>query len=248
MAQRCYIHSVRSDLSFCLLQIRNSGDPVKSEEQACFTRRLDVAPEQVQPVDVLSEKLDESLYERFDAVLVGGSGEYSVLDEVEPIRRFLGFLGETATRGFPTFASCFGFQAIALALGGSVEHDAERAEVGSFDVSLTTTGVDDPLFGALPEQFVAQQGHKDHVTRLPAGAHHLAGSQRSAHQALRFGDAPVWATQFHPELAEEDNRQRIMRYQESYASELDSVLDIMQPSPHTHGLLGRFADYVADSR
>jgi GMP synthase (glutamine-hydrolysing) len=236
---------VRSDLSFCLLQIRNDGDPVKAEEHACFVRRLGVPASQVEAVDVLSQPLDERIYERFDALLVGGSGEYSVLDDVDPIRRFLDFLGVTAARGFPTFASCFGFQALSLALGGEVEHDEERAEVGTYEITLTPEGQRDPLFSrVLPERFYAQQGHKDHVTRLPSGAVHLAGSEKSPHQALRFGDGPVWATQFHPELAEEDNRARIMRYQARYANELEAVLSIMQPSPHTHDLLRTFAEQL----
>lgn len=234
---------MRSNLRFCLLQIRNDGDPVKAEEYDCFVRRLDVPAAQLEAVDVLSEPLDERLYERCDAILVGGSGEYSVLDDAPPIHRFLDFLGATATRGFPTFASCFGFQALALALGGEVKHDEERAEVGSYEIELTPEGGDDPLFGdLLPERFFAQQGHKDHVTRLPSGAVHLARSERSEHQALRFGDGPVWATQFHPELAEEDNRRRIMRYQARYANELEAVLALMRPSTATHDMLGRFAD------
>jgi GMP synthase (glutamine-hydrolysing) len=238
---------VRSDLSFCLLQIRNPSDMVREHEVECFVRRLEVEPGQVQALDVLNDRLDaSSIYDRFDAVLVGGSGEYSVLDDVAPIRALLDFLGDTATRGFPVFASCFGFQALSLALGGEVVHDAERAEVGTFDVGLTPHGSEDPLFGHLSERFWAQQGHKDHVTRLPSSARHLAGSDRSPFQAARFGDAPVWATQFHPELTEDDNRKRVLHYRDRYASELDAVLDILRPSHETHGLLARFADLLAE--
>lgn len=236
---------MRSELSFCLLQIRSATDPVRAEEVDCFVRRLEVDPGQVEAVDVLAETLDASIYERFDAVLVGGSGEYSVLDDVAPIHRLLDFLGETSNRGFPTFASCFGFQALSLALGGEVVHDAERAEVGTYDVGLTAHAGSDEVFGNLPERFLAQQGHKDHVTRLPTGARHLASSERSPFQAARFGDGLVWATQFHPELTEDDNRRRVMRYRERYASELDAVLDILRPSHETHGLLARFADVLS---
>ncbi|WP_146661079.1 type 1 glutamine amidotransferase [Enhygromyxa salina] len=237
---------MRSDLRFCLLQIRNPSDMVRAHEVECFVDRLDVEPSQVHALDVLNDHLDASIYERFDAVLVGGSGEYSVLDDVAPIRSMLDFLGETATRGFPVFASCFGFQALSLALGGEVAHDANRAEVGTYEVVLTPHAGSDELFGHLSERFAAQQGHKDHVTRLPACARHLAGSERSPFQAARFGDAPVWATQFHPELTEADNRKRVLHYRDRYASELDAVLDILRPSLETHGLLARFADLLAE--
>jgi GMP synthase (glutamine-hydrolysing) len=239
---------VRADLSFCLLQIRNTSDTVRAHELDCFVRRLEVAPHQVHAVDVLSETLDASIYERFDAVLIGGAGEYSVLDDVPPIRRLIDFLGETVNRGFPTFGSCFGFQALSVALGGEVVHDRERAEVGTHDVGLTAHASGDELFGGLPQRFLAQQGHKDHVSRLPSGARHLAGSERSPYQAARFGDTLVWATQFHPELTEEDNRHRVMRYHERYADEIDEVLASLRPSEDTHGLLARFADVLAEPR
>lgn len=237
---------MRNDLSFCLLQIRNPSDPARADEVECFTRRLEVEPGQVHALDVLNERLDPSIYDRFDAVLVGGAGEYSVLDDVPPIHALLDFLGETATRGFPVFASCFGFQALSLALGGEVVHDEARSEVGTYDIELTAHASEDKIFGRLSPRFLAQQGHKDHVTRLPSGARHLAGSERSPFQAARFGDAPVWATQFHPELTEDDNRRRVMLYRERYAKQLDAVLDILRPSHETHGLLARFADLLAE--
>jgi GMP synthase (glutamine-hydrolysing) len=237
---------MRDELSFCLVQIRNSDDPVKAHELDCFIRRLEVAPHQVESIDVFTDPLDGRIYDRYDAVLIGGSGEYSVLDDVPPIRRFLEFAGETATRGFPTFGSCFGFQAMSLALGGEVVHDVERAEVGTFEVGLTAQAEFDALFSDLPERFAAQQGHKDHVVRLPDLAHHLANSERSEYQAARFGDAPVWATQFHPELTLEDNRRRVYEYKDRYADNLEEVLKLFRPSQATHGLLARFADMLVE--
>nr|WP_255216366.1 type 1 glutamine amidotransferase [Pseudenhygromyxa sp. WMMC2535] len=219
---------------------------MREHEVDCFVRRLDVDPGQVTAVDVLRDAIDERLFEQYDAILIGGAGEYSVLDDVPPIKRLLDFVGEITNRGFPTFASCFGFQALSLALGGAVEHDAGRAEVGTYEIDLTPHAEGDPVFGDLPGRFYAQQGHKDHVTRLPEGARHLAGSARSPHQALRFGDAPIWATQFHPELTQDDNRHRVMAYRERYADRLEDVLDILRESHDTHGLLARFADALAE--
>jgi GMP synthase (glutamine-hydrolysing) len=235
---------------FGLLQARNPDDPVRSEELACFIRQLGVDAQQVTPIDILVGGLDDSLFERFDALLVGGSGEYSVLDDSPVIREFIDFVGATAERGFPLFASCFGFQALALALGGEVVHDAERAEVGTFEVTLTDEGARDPLLSQLPRSFLAQEGHKDHVTRLPEGMRHLVRSERSEMQALRYGDRPVWATQFHPELREEDNRQRVMRYRAVYAKEVDRVLDTLRPTPHPGRLLSAFVAHLsaADAR
>lgn len=236
---------MRSELSFCLLQIRNPTDPMRGHEVECFVRRLEVDPHQVTAVDVLNESLDASIHERFDALLIGGAGEFGVLDDFPHIRRTLDFIGESAGRGFPIFGSCFGFQALSLALGGEVVRDPSRGEFGTHDVALHAAAAGDPLFTALPSRFTAQQGHKDHVVRLPAGASHLAGSERSPFQAARFGDALIWGTQFHPELTEDDNRLRVLTYRERYGLQLDSVLETLRPSEHTHGLLARFADVLA---
>lgn len=218
-----------------------------ADEHDCFVRRLEVAPTQVAQVDVFTESLDASLYDRFDGLLIGGSGEFSVLDDVEPIRSLLRFLETTVERGMPTFGSCFGFQAMSLTLGGHVVHDGERAEVGTYELELTNHGNGDHLFGHLPESFLAQQGHKDHVMRLPDGVQNLATSQRSEHQAARFADL-IWGTQFHPELTLEDNSRRVLRYQERYAEDMEAVLDTFKPSPATHGLLARFADVLAERK
>lgn len=239
---------MRSELSLCLLQIRNPTDPMRGHEHECFVRRLDVAPRQVTGVDVLNEPLDADIFERFDGLLIGGAGEFSVLDDAPPIRRMLEFLGEVVDRRFPTFGSCFGFQALSLVLGGEVVRDPSRAEVGTYDIELREDASDDPLFNHLPSRFLAQQGHKDHVTRLPSGASYLASSALSPNQAARFGDGLIWGTQFHPELTEDDNRHRVMTYHERYADRLDDVLAILRPSEHVHGLLGRFVDLLDRQR
>ncbi len=231
-------------LRFVLLQARNPGDLVRAEELACFVRQLDVAPTQVQAVDVLSAPLGPELFEQCDALLVGGSGEYSVLDDDPRLHRFIDFLGQAADAGHPTFASCFGFQAMSVALGGEVSHDATRAEVGTFEIALCDEAQTDPLFGHLPAHLHAQQGHKDHVDRLPAGATWLARSSRSPHQAFRYRDHLVWATQFHAEMTASDNRQRIERYRDRYQQESDAALATSRETPHASSLLGRFKELL----
>jgi GMP synthase (glutamine-hydrolysing) len=114
----------------------------------------------------------------------------------------------------PMFASCWGFQALARALGGQVRNDRRRAEVGTHPLQLTDAGRADPLFGRLPDPFIAQMGHEDHVITLPPGAVHLAASENVPHQAYTFADRPIYATQFHAELSADDLRKRIRSYPE----------------------------------
>ena len=185
---------------FLLLQARNEGDRVRGEERAQFAARLGVDVDQVVQLDLLSADLNPSVLNGYDALLVGGSGEYSVLDEHPGIHRAKDLLNEVAVQGFPTFASCFGFQLMVEGMGGEVIHDEDHAEVGTFELELTPDGADDPLFCDLPERFNAQLGHKDRAGRMPDGVVTLARSALCPHQALRVGDTKVYAAQFHPEL------------------------------------------------
>jgi len=205
-------------MRYRLLQARDPGDPVKEEERAAFAARLGVPLDDVIAHDLLSDATSfAAVTEGVDAVLVGGSGEYSVYDDAPWLPAFFQTLAELAKANFPTFASCFGFQGLVVGLGGTVEKDTDRAEVGTFTVSLTEEGKNDPIFSQLPAQFEAQLGHKDHAIQWPEGAVCLAASPRCPFQALRVGTR-VYATQFHPELTLQDNLSRLYRYHDHYVS------------------------------
>jgi len=229
-----------------LLQARKSDDPVREEERAAFAQKLGVPTERVLPYDLLRGDVTyHRATEGVQAVLVGGSGEFGVLDQVSWMPSFLSTMKRLAEHGFPTFASCFGFQALCLAMGGSVQTLADRSEVGSYDLRLTDDGGRDPLFRHLPLSFVAQEGHKDSVVGLPDGCIPLASSTRCEHQALRVAKTMVYATQFHPELDDVEQRARFSRYFELYKSifgeeRAHAILDEMRPSVEANELLARF--------
>lgn len=206
----------RRKLRFTLLQARNPGDRVRAEERRQFAARMKVEPDRIQTVCMLEDRLDEHLFESCDMLLVGGSGEYSVLDPHPGIEQAKEFLAHVAARGFPTFASCFGYQLMVDGLGGRVERDEPNAEVGSFHLELTDEGAADPVFSTLGGNFTAQLGHKDRATLLPEGVDNLASSSACPNQALRVHDKPVYAAQFHPELTWTDNRGRFERYMADY--------------------------------
>lgn len=206
----------RRRLRFTLLQARNPGDRVRQEEREQFAARMHVEPAQVQTVCMLEDPLDVALLRETDMLLVGGSGEYSVTDDHDGIRRAKDFLAEVADRGFPMFASCFGYQLLVDGMGGRVAKDEPNAEVGSFHLELTEEGKADPVFSSLGERFVGQLGHKDRAIVLPEGVDNLARSERCPHQALRVHGKPVYAAQFHPELTWLDNRGRFERYMDDY--------------------------------
>ncbi|MCP4808836.1 MAG: type 1 glutamine amidotransferase [Proteobacteria bacterium] len=206
----------RRKYRFTLLQARNPGDRVRQEEREQFAARMHITPAQVQTVCMLEDDLSISLLSETDMLLVGGSGEYSVRDQHDGIKRAKDFLAEVADRGFPMFASCFGFQLLVDGMGGRVEKDEENAEVGSFHLELTDAGREDPVFSSLGGKFVGQLGHKDRAMVMPEGVDNLAFSELCPHQALRVHGKPVYAAQFHPELTWLDNRGRFERYMDDY--------------------------------
>ena len=138
---------------------------------------------------------------------------------------------------------------MARAMGGVVVTDLSRAEVGSLEVTLTAEGQDDPVFGGLPRQFLAQLGHQDIVVELPADAILLASSERVMHQAFRFRDLPIYCTQFHPELNRAALLERVAAYPE-YPQRILGVgietfcRDHCAETPEADSLLGRFIDHV----
>ena len=236
---------------YLLLQVRNTDDPMRDQEVICFARALAASEQQITSFDLLSGFPSLTYLDQFDVVLLGGSGDYSATDTAAWIEPILAGLFELAARRKPTFASCWGFQAMARALGGTVLNDLDRTEVGTFTVSLTDLGRDDPIFGPMGNHFPAQMGHEDSVITLPAEVVHLARSSRVENQAYRVQGAPVYCTQFHPELnrsALETRARRYRRYVEHVAGvSMEEFCASLQETPQTDALLTRFVEIVLGS-
>lgn len=243
------------NVRYLLLQVRNPNDPMRQHEVGCFARALETTAERIGVIDLLSETVTTARLEGADVVLLGGSGHYSVADETsvaEPaeewLKRAFAVLRDLSARRKPTFASCWGFQAMARALGGRVIHDAARAEVGTHHLYLTVAGNEDPVFGALEGVFLGQMGHEDRVVELPPGGVLLASSYRVTNQAYRLEGAPIYCTQFHPELNRGDLLRRLHAYPE-YVRHLtgmtfDEFAATIRESPQTEALLPRFVRHV----
>ena len=91
-------------------------------------------------LDLLATRPSPAQLDASDIVLLGGSGDYSATGEGEWLDRSLDVLCELVDRRQPTFASCWGFQAMARALGGTVVRDPDTAEVGTHQLFLTEAG------------------------------------------------------------------------------------------------------------
>ncbi len=233
---------------FLLLQMRNADDPMRPQEVGCFARALCTQRERILTWDLLRGPAPARLLDQADVVLMGGSGHYSATSQEPWLQRLLPFLAQLATSGKPLFASCWGFQALARALGGRVERRPEQAEVGTLPLELTEAGRQDELFGRLPNPFLGQMGHEDCVVELPPGAVWLARTQRNPYQAYRLEGLPVVCTQFHPELNRQELLARVYSYPEYVyriaGMELDEFAAKCADTPEAERLLRDFVTSV----
>jgi GMP synthase (glutamine-hydrolysing) len=241
-----------------LLQLRNADDPMAAQEVRCFAQALACDPSSIEVLDLLRAVPSREKKSQFDMLLLGGSGHYSAASESsEPgrlasqhgwLERTLDCLREIHQLAKPTFASCWGFQAMARALGGRCIHDPASAELGTVEISLTDVGRSDPILGTLPLSFPAQGGHEDHVIMLPPDAVLLASSAQIAEQAFRFVGRPIYCTQFHPELDRSSFLERVAAYPE-YVERIagisyDHFMLRVQETPEANTLLRRFVTHV----
>ncbi|GAA1401295.1 type 1 glutamine amidotransferase [Kitasatospora putterlickiae] len=143
--------------------------------------------------------------------------------------------------GVPVLGVCFGAQALAAALGGSVER-APHAELGWMDIDT-----DAPELVPSGPWF---QSHYDRFT-LPPGAVELARSAAGP-QAYRIGRS--LGVQFHPELTEEILRSWLDHGLAGQARDLGldprelmaRTRELAQESrDRAHGLVGAFLDVAA---
>lgn len=104
---------------YLLLQVRNPDDPMRSQEVSSFARVLRTTPDWIRVFDLLGGPLTAEHLENIDVVLLGGSGHYSVTDEGPWLDQALDSLRLVHSKRKPTFASCWGFQAMARAMGGT---------------------------------------------------------------------------------------------------------------------------------
>jgi GMP synthase (glutamine-hydrolysing) len=228
------------------------------QEVRCFAHALGCDVSGIEVFDLLSAAPSRGLLNGADMLLLGGSGHYSAADVADEsgrpqrramwLERTLEALREIHALSKPTFASCWGFQAMSRAMGGRCIHDLPNAEIGTIDLTLTEAGRADPVFSHLPAVFSAHAGHEDHVIALPPDAVLLASSARVPEQAFRFAGRPIYCTQFHPELDRASILERVIAYPE-YVERIarvpyDEFVHSVRETPEANTLLRRFIEHV----
>lgn len=231
-------------LRVLLLQARATSE-MEMQEQTCFLERCRLSPDQLATANVIRDPLQPTLLDSVDALMIGGAGAYSAMNDYPWMPALLDLIREAAGRHVPTFGSCWGHQVIARAFGGTVVHDSARAELGCGSVRLTDAGQRDPLFERFPPQFKANMGHHDRVVDLPPNAVELAANEQP-NQAFRIDGVPIYGTQFHSELDAERERERLIAYRDFYRedmpdeAEFQAVLDDLAETTEVDHLLFDF--------
>ncbi len=179
-----------------------------------------------------------------DLVMLLGS-EWSVYwpDIADKVEAELELIREAHQRRIPIYGICYGAQAIAAALGGTVER-AREPEIGWYD----------NIISDLPEiipQGPWMQWHSDVVT-VPPGAEELARSPICT-QAYRLGR--TFATQFHPEVNEAmvtrwaTDGAETLRARGSSTDELraETSRNVVESRPNAEHLVDWYVEHVAGS-
>ena len=109
--------------------------------------------------------------------------------------------------GVPVFGICYGFQAMAQALGGTVERTGV-SEYGGTPLEVTEAGT--ALFAGLPTRQSVWMSHGDSVTRAPDGFVVSATSAGAPVAAMEALDRRLAGVQFHPEVMHSEHGQRVL--------------------------------------
>ena len=206
-------------LDVLLVQARRARQMVEQEQQ-CFAERCRLPRDRFRVLNVVRGDEPSLVHlEGADAVLIGGAGAYSAVEDYEWTAPLLDLVRHIVDRKIPLFGSCWGHQVIVRALGGRVEYDPKHAELGCRWVERTAAGRTDQLFHRFPQRFRANMGHHDRVVELPSEAVELARNDLP-YQAFKLEGRPVYGTQFHSELDAERERERILVYREHYRDAL----------------------------
>ncbi|MTV27269.1 glutamine-hydrolyzing GMP synthase [Nitriliruptoraceae bacterium ZYF776] len=111
--------------------------------------------------------------------------------------------------GVPTFGICYGFQAMADAMGGTVQRTG-TAEFGGTD--LEVVGPDSTLFHGLPVQQNVWMSHGDAVVEAPPGFAVVARTAHTPVAAFEDVDRGLAGVQFHPEVLHSKHGQAVLEH------------------------------------
>jgi GMP synthase (glutamine-hydrolysing) len=110
------------------------------------------------------------------------------------------------SQGVPVLGICYGFQAMAQALGGVVERTGQ-SEFGRTSLTVSDPGA---LLAGQPTAQQVWMSHGDAVSRAPGGFAVLAASAGSPVAAFENTERRLAGVQYHPEVLHTDHGQAVL--------------------------------------
>ncbi|MEV0380181.1 glutamine-hydrolyzing GMP synthase [Nonomuraea sp. NPDC050643] len=110
--------------------------------------------------------------------------------------------------GVPTFGICYGFQAMAQALGGEVARTGV-AEYGGTALKVLDEGV---IFAGLPASQTVWMSHGDSVAAAPDGFAVTASTSETPVAAFEHPGRGLYGVQFHPEVLHSEHGQAVLKH------------------------------------
>ncbi len=149
-------------------------------------------------IDVENDALPDPTH--YTAIVSLGGSQHAYDEHLYPyLVAEKALIRQAVQQNIPVLGLCLGGQLLAAALDGQVKRHT-MTEIGFFDVSLTQSGQEDPLFAGLPGYQRVFHWHED-TFDLPAGAVLLASNGNTENQAFRYGQH-AYGLQYHIELDE----------------------------------------------
>jgi GMP synthase (glutamine-hydrolysing) len=115
---------------------------------------------------------------------------------------------ELFAAGVPTFGICYGFQAMARALGGDVARTG-LSEFGRTSAQVESGGV---LLAGLPDTLQVWMSHGDSVAAAPAGFRALARTSGAPIAAFEQTERGFAGVQWHPEVLHTQAGQQVLEH------------------------------------
>ena len=110
------------------------------------------------------------------------------------------------TAGIPVFGICYGFQAMAQAMGGTVERTG-LSEFGGTALTVVEPGM---LLAGFPGTLSVWMSHGDSVSAAPEGFTVTASSAGASVAAFEDASRSMAGVQFHPEVLHSERGQEVL--------------------------------------
>ena len=142
--------------------------------------------------------------------------------------------------GVPVFGICYGFQAMAQALGGTVERTGTR-EYGRTELKV----LGGELHSELPDTHPVWMSHGDAVTRAPEGFEVVATSAGAPVAAFEDPGRKLAGVQYHPEVLHSPHGQQVLS---RFLHEFAGIAPAWTPANIVEQLVEQVREQIGDGR